>query len=152
MFFICLTIAAISRYWIFKSVYGGEQQNDSEILFFDKYMVLFHVLLLPVNALITYSFFFRSKYNYAEIGVLCLYTLSFFLLLSVIISLFKFYWPGLDTAYVELPAILIYNSITNIHFFNSDKRSTVVLKTIGITICLFTIIQLTEDLVVQNIS
>ena len=40
-------------------------------------MVLFHLLLLPLNALITYASFLRSKYNYAEIGVLHLYTISF---------------------------------------------------------------------------
>ena len=152
MFFICLTLAALSRYWIFRSVYDGDPGNEGEIVFFDKYMVLFHLLLLPINALITYAFFSRSKYNYAEVGVLCLYTISFLLLLSMVITLFKFYSPGLDTAYIELPAIIIYNSITNIHFFNSDKRSSVVIKTIGITICLFIIIQLTEDLVVRNIS
>ncbi len=33
MFFICLTIAALSRYWIFRGVYGADQNDDNEIIF-----------------------------------------------------------------------------------------------------------------------
>ncbi len=115
-------------------------------------MVLFHFLLLPLNALITYAYCLRSKYNDAEIGVLRLYTISFLLLLSVFITLFKIFSPDLDTVFIELPALLVYNSVTNMHFFQSDKRSIVVIKTIGITVILFIIVQLTEDFIVQNIS
>lgn len=153
MFFICLTIAAISRYFIFKNLHDGTLRDDeAEIVFFDKYMVIFHIILLPLNALITYLFFSRSKYNYAETAVLTLYTVSFFLLVSAFIALFKLYWVDLDTAYIELPVILIYTSITNIHFFNSDKPLIVVLKSLGITVSLFILIQLSEDFVVRNIS
>ena len=153
MFFICATVAALSRYWIFtallKYYHAG---NISEANFFHEYMVLLHVVMMPLYAFITYLFFYKSGYNYAEIGVLILYTTSMFFLAATIIALFKFLWPNLDTAYVELPILMAYNVITFINFFDKLPRWSVVLRSIIIIIILFFLIQIAEDFAVKIIS
>jgi len=153
MFFICATIAAISRYWIYEALLKYYNTgNVSEATFFHEYMIFLHVALMPVYITITYLFFLKSKFNYAEIGVLLLYTLSFFFLIATCISLLKFIWPHLDTAYIELPIFTFYNTITFINFFDSFRRWVVVLKSVIILISLFLLIQILEDFVIKIIS
>ncbi len=153
MFFICATVAALVRYWVFtaliKFYHAG---NISEANYFHEYSVLLHIALLPLYAFITYLFFYKSKYNYAELGVLLLYTMSFLFICATFISLLKFIWPHLDTAHVELPVFIIYNAITFLNFFKNIPRWQVVLKSLVILAILFFIIQIAEDLVVKTIS
>ena len=153
MFFICATVAGLSRYWIFSALqkyyHAG---NISEANFFHEYMVILHLAMLPLYAFIAYLFFYKSKYNYAEVGVLILYTMSIFFLAATIIALLKFVWPHLDTAYIEFPILIIYNVITFINFFDKLPRWSVVLRSIIIIIILFLLIQIVEDLIVQGIS
>src|SRR5687767_6814290 len=153
MFFICATIAALCRYWIFKALLKYyDTGNLSEVKFLNEYMVLLHIALLPVYVLIAYLFFYRSKYNYAEIGILLLYTISIFLLATPFISLLKFIWPNLDTVYVELPILLFYNAMTFRNFFNDHPRWKVVMKSCLIITIIFALIQPVEDFVIQLIS
>jgi uncharacterized protein DUF3667 len=153
MFFICATVAALSRYWIFRALLKYYNAgNISEATFFHEYMVILHIAMLPLYAFITYLFFYRSKYNYAEIGVLILYTMSIFFLAATLIALLKFLWPDLDTAYIELPILIIYNVITFTNFFNKLPSWSVVLRSIVIIIILFFIVQVVEDFMVQRIS
>ena len=81
MFFICATIAAIALYWfnlILMKYYNAGQTSDAD--FFHQYWVLLQVSLFPLYILILYLFFYRSRFNYAEVGVLQLYTFSFLFL------------------------------------------------------------------------
>jgi Protein of unknown function (DUF3667) len=153
MFFICATLAALSRYWIFKALHTYYHTDSiSEANFFHEYMVLLQIALLPLNAFITCLFFYRSKYNYAEIGVLVLYTMAFLFVISIIIMLLKFFWPDLDTAYIELPIMIIYSIITNINFFRGSNPWKVALKSLVIITGLFFLIQVAEDFVKNIIS
>ena len=153
MFFICATIAALSRYWIYHVLIGYYDIGEvSEMNFANEFMVIFHIVLLPLYALITYLFFYSSGYNYGEIGVLTLYSISILFLISTIIYLMKFIWPELDTAYIEFPFMLIYNTITYVNFFHQQTRWKVVLKSLVIISCTFLLIQLIEDLVIDWIS
>lgn len=153
MFFICATIAALARYWIYQALLKYYHTgNVSEMTFFHEYMVLFHIVLLPLNALIVYLFFYKSGYNYAETGILFLYSGSFFFVVATVISLFKFIWPEFDTAYFELPVLLIYTIITNINFFHRQPRWQVVIKSIIIILLIFLSVQVIEDFVIQLIS
>jgi len=152
MFFICATLAALTRYWIFTALIKYYHVgNISEAHYFHEYMVVLHIALLPLYSFIAYLFFYKSKYNYAEIGILILYTVSFFFLASICISLLKFLWPHLDTAYIELPVIIIYNGITFINFFNDLSPWKVVIKSLFIVTIIFGLIQVLEDLVVRLI-
>lgn len=151
MFFICATVSALTRYWVLQALLKYYHMgNASEANFFHEYMVLLHVVLLPVYALITYLFFYRSGYNYAEIGVLLLYTLSFIFLMAAFISLLKFIWPTLDTAYVELPLLLVYNSVTFVNFFHTQPRWLVVVKSILVILLIFLFIQYLEDFLIRT--
>ncbi len=153
MFFICLTIAALSRYWVYSALLKYyDSGNPSEAIFFHEYMVIMQVILLPLNVFITYLFFYNSKYNYAEIGVFLLYTISFFFLVASCVSLLKFIWPDLDTAYVELPIIVVYNAITFINFFNTMPRWKVILKSIVTMIIGFLIVNYLEDWVIKLVG
>lgn len=153
MFLICATIAALSRYWIFSVLINYYNTgNVSEANFFHEYMVIFNIALLPVHALIIYLLFYKSGYNYAEIGVFVLYSVSFFFLIATGIALFKFVWPGFDTAYVEFPILLIYNTIAFINFFHRQSRWIVALKSIIIMAAIFFLIQLLEDFAIKLLS
>ena len=151
MFFICATVSALSRYWInqilMKYYHAG---NISEGTFFDKYMVLFIIALLPFFALVIFVFFYKSGYNYAEVGVSVLYSVAFFLLVTSCISLLKFIWIELDTAHIEFPFLLVYNTITFINFFNKQPRWIVIIKSIVITTGFFLLLQVTEDFFIEK--
>ncbi len=152
MFLICATVAAIVRYWIqmvlIKYYHIG---NISEATFLNKYMVIFFIALLPIHVLVTYVLFRKSGYNFAEIAVFILYTLSFVFLVAACIALLRFIWPHMDTIYVELPFLLVYNTITFINFFRSQPRWVVALKSIVLILVIFFLIQVAEDFVIQSI-
>ena len=151
MFFICATIAALGRYWIDQILQKYYNAGSiSEAAFFDKYMVLFMIAFLPFLALLIFVFFYKSGYNYAEIGVFVLYSVAFFLLVASCISLLKFIWKNLDTAHIEFPFLLVYNTITFINFFNKQPRWTVIIKSIVIITGFFLLLQVTEDFFIKR--
>ena len=153
MFFICATVAALSRYWIFQVlVKYYNTASVSEMDFYNDYMVILNVALLPVVALITYAFFFKSGYNFAEIGVFILYLVSFLFLLASCIALLKFFWPELDTAYIELTLFLFYSIITFMNFFNKEPRWSVAIRSVVIISGVFLLIQKLEDYIIESIK
>lgn len=150
MFFICATVAALARYWINVALMHYFQSGDlAEGAFFNKYLVILHVLLVPIYALITYLVFYNKRFNYAEIGVLILYTTSFFFLLTTLLWLTRFIWPSIDTAYIELPCILIYNAITFRNFFKEERTWVVLVKSIVTVTLIFVAAGLSEDLAID---
>lgn len=150
MFFICATVTALARYWINIALMNYFQSGDlAEGAFFNKYLVILHVLLVPVYALITYLVFYSKRFNYAEIGVLLLYTSSFFFLLTTTLWLTRFIWPSIDTAYIELPCILIYNAITFRNFFKEERTWVVLVKSIVTVTLIFIAAGLSEDLAID---
>jgi hypothetical protein len=153
MFFICATVAGLARYWMFRVLLQYYNAgNSSEVTFFHEYMVLLQIALLPLYALITYLFFLDTRFNFAEMGVLMLYSVSFLLLVSIFVSLLKFIWPSLDTAYVELPILVVYYTLTCIQFFREQPRWKVVLKSVVLVIIIFLLVQVAEDLIIKGIS
>lgn len=153
MFFICATITAVSRYWIYETLLKYYHEGDiSEANFFHEYMVILYIFLFPLFALVTHLLFYKSQYNYAETGVLLLYTFSFFFLIASFIAVLRFIWPQLDTAYVELPVFVVYNAITFINFYNKSPRWLVALKSVVSFVILFLVVQYAEDLFIEMIS
>ncbi|RYD73379.1 MAG: DUF3667 domain-containing protein, partial [Sphingobacteriales bacterium] len=152
MFFICITIAALLRYWVSSVLRHYYNVGEiSEQTFYHEYMVILQVALVPVYTLIAWIAFIRSRYNYAEIGVLMLYTLSFFCMVSSLTFLLKLIWPEMDTAYVELPVLMIYNLITFTNFFKEDPKWLVGLKTIVMFGLIFLFIQYAENMLIPLI-
>lgn len=150
MFFICATVAALSRYWInllLLRFYGAGDMGEAH--FFHQYMVMLHIALLPLYSFMTFLFFRNSRYNYGELVVLMLYTVSFFFLTVSAIALLKFIWPDLNTAFVELPLLSIYNVITFVRFFNRQQRWIVALKSILVLLILFLSAHYVEKLFIQ---
>lgn len=79
MFFICTTIAALALYGINKIITTYYDAGEiAEVNFFNSYLVITQIVLVPVYALITYLIFLKSKYNYAEVAILILYSSSIF--------------------------------------------------------------------------
>ena len=153
MFLICATISALGRYWILKILIKYYNiGNISEANFFHEYTIIFFIVFLPLHALFVYLLFNKSGYNYAEIIVFALYSISFFLLVATCITLLKFIWPELDTFYVELPILLIYNTVTFINFFPKQRSWIVALKSVIIISIIFFLIQVTEDFAIKLTS
>jgi Protein of unknown function (DUF3667) len=153
MFFICATLVAVSRYWILKSLYNYYTAADiPELNFVHEYMVVLYISLMPVYALIAWSLYYKSKYNYAEIGVLQLYTISFLFLISGLIFLLKFIWPYLDTAFVEYPVFAVYIVITQMNFFTRLPHWEVLAKSLISIIIVYFVNDITEDFIVRLIS
>jgi uncharacterized membrane protein len=153
MFFICATLTAFCRYWILKSLNNFSDQgglNDAN--FFHEYLVPIQIGLLPIIILFAYLLFYKSKYNYAEIGVLMLYTFSFFLLLTILLWLLRYIKPDLNMTYLELPTISIYCIITFYNFFKEENRWVVILKSLAFIVLVFLCIQLTEDVIEKMIK
>lgn len=150
MFFICATFSALCRYWLLRILLNKYQEgNVAEVTFIREYMVFLYIALIPVYTLIVYLFFYRSGFNYAETGVLLLYTLSLFFIAAPFIFLLKFIWLHLDTMYVEFPFFSVYFIITFINFFNKITRWKVTLLSLLIMLIAFIINQLAEGLVMR---
>lgn len=147
MFFISATVAGLVRYWINVALVNYYEGGDVvEGDFFHKYMVILHVILLPLYVLITYLVFYKRRFNYAEVGVMTLYTMSFFFLITTFIWLFRFIWPNIDTAYIELPVIALYNVITFINFYREEKAWLIIIKSLITVTLIFVAAGFFEDL------
>jgi hypothetical protein len=153
MFLLCATITALFRYWIFYAVTKCYHTDIiSEANYFHQYLVITYIALIPVYVLITYLVFYKSGYNYAEVGVMMLYTISICFLIAGIMALLKFIFPHLDTAYVEFPVIAFYFTITLVHFFRTILRWKVAIKSLIIMGLIFFIEQVAEDFVMRILS
>lgn len=153
MFFICATIAGLSRYWVISALikyYGTGDQLEAN--FFHHYMLMLHMVLLPFYSFITYLLFYKERYNYAEVGVCMLYNVSAFFLIVSVIALSKFIWPQLDTAYIEFPILFVYNTVTMVHFFNKSPRYLAIIKSILVFSIVFLSAHYLEKLVISLTS
>ena len=153
MFIICASISAVSRYWILKALLKYYHAADiSEANFFHEYIVVLYIALVPVFALLGYLFFYKSGYNYAEMGVWILYTVSVLFLGAIFIALTRFAWPFQDSAYIEFPVFCVYFTITAVNFFKKLSRWEVVIKSLIIMTIIFLLNQVLEDFAVHLIS
>jgi hypothetical protein len=153
MFLMCATLTALFRYWIFNAV-SKYYHTDimSEARFFHEYMVITFVVLLPVYVLVTYLLFYKSGYNYAEVGVMMLYTISVCFLMAGLIALLKLIYPHLDTAFIEFPIFAIYFTVTLLNFFRSFPLWKIAIKSLIILSSIYLMEQVVEDFIIRFIS
>jgi hypothetical protein len=150
MYFVSATFLGLILYWINLLLMTYFNSGDvSEGSFFHQYMVAFLLLAIPYSALITYLFFYSSGFNFSEIGVLQLYTISIFFLIVIVCNFLKLIWHQFETRYVELPAVLIYNAITYVNFFSGSKWK-IIIKSILCAAILFLSIALAQDYLVEH--
>lgn len=153
MFIVCASVNAVVRYWIDETLLKYFNAGDSgEAKFRHEYQVLFFPLLVPVIALFTWLLFRKSKYNYAETAVMQLYTVSFAFIASMLISFFRFIWHDMDTAYVELPVLVIYGAITFLNFYTNSNRWVVIAKSLLLSFAMMAMFQLLENWVIKIIG
>ncbi|MFZ9388515.1 MAG: DUF3667 domain-containing protein [Chitinophagaceae bacterium] len=153
MFLICGTITAIARYWILNACIEYYHIDISpEAKFFHEYMVLTYTLLIPFYVLITYLFFYKSGYNFAESGVMILYFIPVLFLASVIFSSLKLIFPYLDTAYVEFPFFTIYFIVTLNNFYGTKPKWLIAVKGLAIMLLIYFINNLIENFAIRIIS
>jgi hypothetical protein len=151
-FFICATILALILYWLNVVLANYFDAGDAkEAVFFNKYMVMLLIGSIPLMTLITWLFFYNASYNFAEIAVLELYTVSVFFLMVAVLNLLKFIWTDLETRYFELPSILIYNTITFVHFFHTQKKWIVIIKSLVCATIFYITIAMVQDAIVDNL-
>jgi hypothetical protein len=147
MFFICATIAAVGRYWIYDIIskfYNLDLMREAN--FFHQYWIFLLVGLIPVIALINWLVFMGSKYNYAEFFVITLYNMSAVLIGALLITLLHLVNPRWQTDFIDLSFALVYNVITFVHLLRTQNKWWVAVRTIVATLLLFYCIQVSEDL------
>jgi len=152
MYFLSVTAAALLYYWINYTLVRYLHTDADELTFFNRYMVMLQIALVPVYSLITWIFFIKARYNYAETLVLLLYSFSMILLMAACIQLLKFIWPHLQTRYVELPLITIYLTLTNIRFFNEIPKWSAFARSVLATALCFLAATYTQDQLVSYLS
>jgi hypothetical protein len=153
MFLICATITALFRYWIFNAVTKYYPIDImSEAKFFHEYMVITFVVLIPVYVLITYLLFYKSGYNYAEVGVMMLYAISVCFLMAGLIALLKLLYPHLDTAFIEFPVFAFYFTVTLLNFFKSFQLWKIAIQSLIILSSIYLMEQEVEDFIIRFIS
>ena len=151
MYFICATLLGLALYWINALlVKYYDAGNATEGFFFHKYGVLFLLLAIPFSALITFLFFYRSGFNYSEIGVMQLYTVSMFLLIVTLANSLRLLWPHFESRYVELPSILLYNMLTFKNFF-PGKKWMVITKSLLCASIFFLTLTYLQDFIVEHL-
>ncbi len=145
MFFICATILFISKYWIGKALIYYQIGDIGEADFSHKYMVQIQILLVPIYALLTYLFFRKSRYNYAETGVMLMYTTSFFFIVATFVLLTKFISTEFDTGIIEFPILILYNSLTFLNFYKDQPKWLTITKSTIIFILVVCVVRWIED-------
>jgi hypothetical protein len=139
MFIICASVNGVARYWILRILSTQYHKNTlTEAIFFHEYELLLFPVLMPLFTLITWLFFRKSKYNYAETGVMQLYNFSIFLLAAIPITMLRFIWPDMDTAFVEFPVYTIYfaDSAENGRYCDSAYQKELIRGLILPLVCL----------------
>lgn len=150
MFFICGTIAALLRYWILNYLMTTFHSADPvEVKFYKEYMVLLYIMLIPVYAVVAYLLFYKSGYNYTEMIVLLLYTLSVIFLVSPLLFLLLLKWPFIDVMYIEFVIYSFYFAITFVNFFKTYSRWKAILLSILCLAIAFFINQMAESLAMK---
>ncbi|MDB5211796.1 MAG: hypothetical protein JWQ30_2623 [Sediminibacterium sp.] len=153
LFFICISINAIARYFIFEMLAKYFHRNTfADADYFHQYQLFLYLVLVPLMSALTWLFFLKGKYNFAEITVSQLYSFSFILLLVIPIGFLKFIWYDLDTAYVELPLISIYSVITFTSFFKNANWWLTAVKGLVVILLLFFIVQKAEDIIIDMLK
>ncbi|MGC4038991.1 MAG: DUF3667 domain-containing protein [Chitinophagaceae bacterium] len=150
MFFICATIDAVLRYWILTALEKYYHTGDeAQTHFFHQYLVLTHILMMPVYVFIAWLVFYNRKYNYAEIGVLVLYNTSFFFLIAAALFIPKLVWHDYDTAWSELAVIAIYNAVTFINFYKEENKWIIIIKSVVAVTLTFVLANYVEDILTK---
>lgn len=153
LFLMCATISALFRYWVFYTITKYYQADIiSEANFFHEYLVITYITMIPVYVLITHLLFYKSGYNYTEVGVMMLYAISICFLMAGFISLIKFIFPHLDTAYIEFPIFIIYFFVTLLNFFERVPPWKVAIKAIVTLSLIYLIEQAVEDFIIHLMS
>ncbi len=152
MYFLSVTITALLYYWINYTLVKYYHSDSYELNFFNRYMAMLQIALVPVYSLIVWLFFKSSKHNYAEVLILLLYSFSIVLLLAASIQLLKFIWPHLPTRYIELPLITVYMTITNLRFFHTVPKWIAFIKSVLATALVFFVASSTQDWLIGYLS
>lgn len=152
MFFICATACGLGEYWINKLLlHFAHTNNFSEVYFFQHYLVIMQVLMVPFYALIGWLFFIRLGYNYAEMFIVMLYMVSSVFLLVVLINCLKFIWPTLNTKFIEFPVLVCYTILTNINLFNKSPKWKVILLSVGSMFVSFSTVEIIQQIIVSKL-
>jgi hypothetical protein len=150
MFFISATASALIYYWVYRFlIQNGHTGNEKEMEFFNHYWVLFHVCLFPLYCLFTYLCFKKAGYNYGEVAVFQLYVFSALFLMLALLQTGKFFYPQLDTRYLELPLVLGYTLLTNLRFFSNLRRLPILLLSLLNIAVTFLLVGLVQDAVIS---
>ncbi|MES2327965.1 MAG: DUF3667 domain-containing protein [Bacteroidota bacterium] len=153
MFFICISINAVARYFIFEMLVKYFHSGSlAEADYYHQFQLFVYLATVPLLSTLTWLFFAKGKYNFAEIAVSQLYAFSFILLMVIPIGFLKFIWHDLDTAYVELPLICVYSVVTFIRFFYTSNRWLTALKGLVVILLLFFIVQKVEDIIIDMLK
>lgn len=151
MFLISATILALILYWLNVVLVNYYDAGDmKEAMFFDKYMVLLLLGMVPIFSLLTFLLFGNSGYNFAEILVFSLYTISFFFIMISVVNFLKLIFPEFESRLVEVPATLLYNAFTFKNFFRKGKQWWVIFKSIIAALISFATIATIQDYFVNN--
>lgn len=151
MFFLCGTISGLGYYFIniaYHNLYNDDRSGEAD--FFRHYFVLMQAVLMPLYCLITWGIFFTRKRNYAEVLVMMLYSLSLVLLVFIFINATKLLFPHYENRYVEVAFLLLYNTVTNLNFFNGNKW-LIFFKTIVVMALCYGISQVVIEFVIKNL-
>ncbi|UYZ61490.1 DUF3667 domain-containing protein [Hymenobacter weizhouensis] len=149
MFFVAITVTALGQYFIKALVFKLYGMSDDSQDYFRHYFSLMQMALLPLYAFITWLFFRKSEYNYAEIAVLVLYSLSLVIFVVLLLNISRLLFPNFETEYIELPFIVAYNTITYFRLFPADSRWLIVSKSLLINTACFALSHVAAELVVH---
>ena len=141
-FFLACTITALGQYAIKALVLKWYGVPDEQQDFFHHYFALLQVALLPLYTLFTWIFFRRERYNYAEIMVVVLYSLSLLVYGTLLLNMLRLVWPHFDSRFVELPLVVVYNTLTYWRLFPEAPRGMLLVKTLLINCACFALAQL----------
>jgi hypothetical protein len=151
LFFICASVLAVAVYWFTKGKQPTEQIMIAHNKFLQSYYVLTHIVLLPFYAFVAWLLFKKSHYNYAEILLLTMYTVSFMFIILVPINSLNILAPHLSTIGMEVTILAVYNIWTFLQFFNKMPRWLVFILSIANIVINYFVFKTLTDWLVENV-
>jgi hypothetical protein len=153
LFFLCGTLAALGLFGLHHLMNRWHGYDElAEGTFVRHYFVLLQMALLPVYALVTWAFFRRTSYNYAEVAVLVLYNTSILFVMVILTNALRLLWPDLNVAYVEVPFVFAYSLAANLRFFHTVPRWQVVVNTLFISVTCYLLSNTSADVAEQLLA
>jgi hypothetical protein len=138
---ISATVTGLGMFGIRELAHALHGVVDAEGDVIRRFIGPVQLALLPIFTLITWLTYREAKLNYAEMGVVIIYSLAMLMLLMLPLHLVRLVNPRFEMAFLELPLIVTYSTFTYLNLEPTHSKIKVIVKSIFVNACCYALIR-----------